>query len=413
MGPLFWLPTRGGGSRVQTSQQTCVDVTGQPAINLVDFGTLLVSNFVTGGAGLACYVWGGNNTQFYFWFNTGTETDPGLTGTGIQVVLTGLVTATDIATAMANVANTSPGPGTWSVITIQTTVFGQQTAAQFTNSNNSNINNAVDVNTTATISTTQPGYPSGHYCTPTTDALAAISFVFRVQATYLGVGINSSVNGGMGGPAYTTKDLSGNQLLFQDVAMTTPAVNVDDPVAAWYDPISGLVATQSNTMFQPTLQFAQNGLGIWVPYLEFDGVDDYFVLPAVTLSDFSALFTTAATGDSGLLGGKDNYQLRLGQQTNKLSTFDGGNNPTSTSIAIPQGQWSLLEFFRSGTTVSFGQNGNSYGTGEMDGTLTTKFMGCFNGTANFMTGGISACLLCPSVISLSGSQLTYLLSLNP
>lgn len=60
--------------------------------------------------------------------------------------------------------------------------------------------------------------------------------------------------------------------LYQDLACTIPAARWGDSVAAWRDELSdsGIVAIQSVTTKRPTLQF-ENG----VPYLQFDGVDDF------------------------------------------------------------------------------------------------------------------------------------------
>jgi hypothetical protein len=67
---------------------------------LIDFNGLTVSSFTTGAAGDAIVLLS-NASQHYFWFQTGTEHDPGLTGTGVEVSLVGLTTAAQIAGAMA------------------------------------------------------------------------------------------------------------------------------------------------------------------------------------------------------------------------------------------------------------------------------------------------------------------------
>lgn len=236
--------------------QTCVDVAAQPNISTFDFTGLTGLDFVTGGTGLYLQLFNGSGL-FYPWYNTGTETDPGLSGTGLQISCFAYDPASSLASEMASAVNLYVG-GTFSasasgnVCTITTLANIVCTPS---NAGTSGV----------AVSTTQSGQPNGHYCSPTSDALSGISFDSRFQATYLGVGYNASLSGA---PAYTTKDLNGNQLLFQDTAMTVPAVNADDTVAAWYDPTTGLSAIQTNSMLCPTLQFSQNSLGIWVPYLD-------------------------------------------------------------------------------------------------------------------------------------------------
>lgn len=67
--------------------------------------------------------------------------------------------------------------------------------------------------------------------------------------------------------------------LFQDPACTIPAVNYGDPIGGWKDmfTVGNPVASQSNAMQRPLLQFAPNGSGTWLPVPVFDGVDDILV----------------------------------------------------------------------------------------------------------------------------------------
>lgn len=77
---------------------------GQPQITDFDYTGLSGANFVTGGAARYCTASADLNAPYYFWFNTGTETDPAPGGTGIQVVLSVLVTDVQIADAMRSAA---------------------------------------------------------------------------------------------------------------------------------------------------------------------------------------------------------------------------------------------------------------------------------------------------------------------
>jgi len=142
------------------------------------------------------------------------------------------------------------------------------------------------------------------------DPLAGIPFAARFQTTYLEVEWNDSVNGGAGGLSCTTKDIYGNQLLWQDAAGTIPAINADDIVMRWDDPKTGVSAIQTNTVNAPTLQFAQNANGIWVPYLDFTagnmlnaGTTGIPTLPIYYVFGFAPI--SCNLGYSGLICGKD------------------------------------------------------------------------------------------------------------
>ena len=65
--------------------------------------------------------------------------------------------------------------------------------------------------------------------------------------------------------------------MWQDVAMTIPAVNAFDPVAAWVSKDNpSRILTQSDSNKRPILNFA--GSGSDVPVLEGDGLDDILLL---------------------------------------------------------------------------------------------------------------------------------------
>lgn len=83
------------------------------------------------------------------------------------------------------------------------------------------------------------------------DPLSGIPFTIRLQA-HNGDGVPSG--------------------LWQDVSCTIPATQDFDPVAGWTDTVggTGTIATQSDVALQPFLLFEDD-----LPYLVFDGVDDY------------------------------------------------------------------------------------------------------------------------------------------
>lgn len=276
--------------------QTCVDVVGQPQINVVDFNGQSGADYVTRGEGKSFIVTSASsffpntNIVFGFWFNTTTETQPDLSAQGVtQYIEVDILPTSGTSDITAALHANSPYVSALDVVQIN----GGDTnsAAQFTATTNQNFSPATDVNTGAAFSQTQPGYPSGHYCTPTSDALDGILFAFRGQCTYLGVTNNA---GGLGKPGYTTQDLSGNQLLFQDSAMTIPAVNKDDTVAGWKDPVSGLSAIQTNSMNAYTLQFAQQANGMLAPYLQ-GSASAFLSVAQNSALNFGDNFTICAT----------------------------------------------------------------------------------------------------------------------
>lgn len=125
--------------------------------------------------------------------------------------------------------------------------------------------------------------------------------------------------------------------LWQDVARTIPAVNEFDLVAAWEDVLSesGIVATQADPDKQPTLVFI-NG----VPFVEFDGIDDFLVHgvgSAVPSSIFAVCRYTAGTGFQCLAGfgnpSGTNIYSRLNLPGGPWGTFLEANVPTNTDNA--------------------------------------------------------------------------------
>lgn len=137
---------------------------GQPQISLVDFNGLLVANFVTNAAGLYFNLFGNTtNSKFYVWFFVANETDPAPVGYngGIQITLTGLVTAADIAAAVVS-SHLVPFEDNWTEL--QVDGGGTGTAVQISTQPNAgeyySTSNAADVNTGAAISTLKTGAPN-------------------------------------------------------------------------------------------------------------------------------------------------------------------------------------------------------------------------------------------------------------
>lgn len=117
--------------------------------------------------------------------------------------------------------------------------------------------------------------------------------------------------------------------LWQDIAMTIPAVAEFDPVAVWEDVLSGSgeTATQANPDYQPYLVFVSG-----VPLLEGDGVDDHLD-HSVALGDVSHTFV--AVGKT--LSAQTSY-CSIVQAWADLTTVYGG---IWSSVASSNGAWGI------------------------------------------------------------------------
>lgn len=255
---LFSRHCKGGGG----STPTCVDVVGQPQESLFDFTGLTGASFEQDNApGLYVEFFDGAGNLYYAWASTGNnESDPAPAGgTGTRFTVNISSSASDCAFALASVVQANFG----------TTFSTSNSSAQTT------ISTVADVNckpsnagtSPIAVTNTQLGYPTATICSPTSDALAGISFARRFQRTFLGVGYNASLGGK---PAYTTNLLNGSPALFQDTARTIPAVSQGDTVMAMIDP-DGNTATQTNSMNALILTFVQGANGMYYPTLTGSG----------------------------------------------------------------------------------------------------------------------------------------------
>lgn len=129
--------------------------------------------------------------------------------------------------------------------------------------------------------------------------------------------------------------------LFQDAACTTPSVNYGDPIGGWKDMFTGgnPVASQSNAMQRPLLQFAPNGSGIWIPCPKGDGVDDILIAPLATASIIFSLYSgvnanTISDGKFFCNGAGSGVQFALLSGTRSLLyenvSFNGFGTATSS-----------------------------------------------------------------------------------
>jgi hypothetical protein len=109
---------------------------GQAEITEFDFDGITGTTFNTAGAALYVRLFGPSDAEFYFWFNTGTESDPAVSGTAIEVgTATGLnpsSSSSDIAGYFAGVVQDYNTNGNWSASAAGsiTTVTDQSNAAR-------------------------------------------------------------------------------------------------------------------------------------------------------------------------------------------------------------------------------------------------------------------------------------------
>jgi len=132
---------------------------GQPQITLVDFNGLTGANFVTATAGLGWIFIRYDGLKFGIWYNTGTESQPDFSAHGpiadyIQISINPTSTASDIATATLAVSSVG------GVSTAVVNGGGTNTACQCTATVNATQTSCFDVNSGATITTTQAGSPN-------------------------------------------------------------------------------------------------------------------------------------------------------------------------------------------------------------------------------------------------------------
>jgi hypothetical protein len=149
-----------------------------------------------------------------------------------------------------------------------------------------------------------------------------------------------------------------------------------DPVGTWED-LSGddRDATASGSERASWQENILNGL----PGVLFDGSDDaYSFDPIAAMGDFSLFAVVQTDGtDAGLMGrllGPD-PQFRVNQTADHLSSFDGSNNPQSDELDVPLTDPSIIGWVRSGSTVTFYQNGTAFGTGTMAGSFLIDRLG--------------------------------------
>lgn len=230
--------------------------------------------------------------------------------------------------------------------------------------------------------------------------------------------------------AFTPAKLPGLQLwlradqgVYQDSALTTPAVASSDPVGGWGDQSGrGNTPTQTTAGNRPTLQqVTNNGTVFWA--LRFDGTND-----ALSRASFPygigtgdwAFFVVAAPSNpvpaDGVrvvaLGEVDQTpSLDFAKRSSKLAIegYDGVLAPTISSTANwTADQWVVWSARRLGTTWEFWRNGVTQGTTTNASSFATasgvlEVGRDVNGTS-FWKGDIAAVVLSNQTVSMADMQ---------
>jgi hypothetical protein len=149
------------------------------------------------------------------------------------------------------------------------------------------------------------------------------------------------------GPAWCFTDAGG-----------TVAAGDGDAVRVWRDRSANADhATQATAGNRPLLKA---GWGV-----RFDGTDDY-LSPAVPVNPSTGgaiYFVQTTTGDGVFAGraGGSNPQVRIGQDVNVLSVYNGSDNPQSSALATPRGTRTVSGYVFTGELVTFYENGTARG----------------------------------------------------
>ena len=96
--------------------------------------------------------------------------------------------------------------------------------------------------------------------------------------------------------------------------------------------------------------------------------------------------TPVTTEEQFFLFHTDNRQVSYrNTATNRISLYDGANNPVSSVLAVGRSVQSLLEYIGNNPTISFFQNGVASGTGTVGAGMKLNMMGSQDGGA-FVNG---------------------------
>lgn len=200
-------------------------------------------------------------------------------------------------------------------------------------------------------------------------------------------------------------DFSRRNTLFQDSARTTPVVADGDPIGGVID-LSGNDnhASQSLTARPLYKTGIQNGLSI----ARLDGSNDNLALTSVLnfSGDFEIEIVQRSSNDGCLIGSSTiNHQFRIGRLgSNILSIYDNVTDYLSSTLSHARTSPILAGVSRSGSTVTFWENGVSRGTASTSANMNMNIVGALTfATALFLNGDIME-IICNSSQLSSGNR---------
>lgn len=202
-------------------------------------------------------------------------------------------------------------------------------------------------------------------------------------------GVLSALSGSFAaaGGGITPADLTGVKFWMEGDVVTGPVDGETLSPYAWNDQGPDGVEFSGTAIYKT--------VGVPFPLFRFNGSDTQLTSgTGATVSDFHAFAVVEQTGDAGIFGSTSTpfVQLRIGNPSaNILSAEPGG--ATSSTLAVTEGNFSLLHWARTGTTVTFRQNSSSYGTGTMSGDIGINEIGGLLGANNVLNGDLAAVLL--------------------
>lgn len=211
------------------------------------------------------------------------------------------------------------------------------------------------------------------------DPLAALSFTLRLQ-THRGDNVPIG--------------------LYKDTACTDPATADGDSIAAWRDELSGSgkVATQSNSMFRPTLRFVGGK-----PFVRSDGVDDHLLITLTAAAgnrSFAVALKPLSTTALQYLFDTESGRLVIAHSFtgNNVAWFDG----TSHLIAPATTGAQRLVYIFSGSTGTIYRDNASLGSDSHTATAiggAVAIQASYSGVGGNFNGDLSALCIIGSALT--------------
>lgn len=165
--------------------------------------------------------------------------------------------------------------------------------------------------------------------------------------------------------------------IYQDVALTLPALDQGNLIRGWRDELSGSgrVAIQSSSTACPSVRFIAGK-----PVPRFDGVDDYMRLdtPIILTGDFTVTARVRSSGDGIIVGSEAHvggvHLLRI-NASDQVVFYDGMTLLTSTTPVSTRATPINISVIRTGTTVKMYEGTTEIGSGTSAATMEAGIIG--------------------------------------